>query len=143
MEADSYYTVGQGDSHVQRLGEDCKSQVLGRSQCRLAHRMERWAATADDNWQQGTGTQSTPDHATSILASDTVPHYLLDGGQGKITLACQLLEDNQATDWGTDGSNGDKMSKPGNNGEGAASEMAMATGNGEIHPPPKGLYPPK
>ncbi len=94
--------------------------------------MERWAATADDNWQQGTGTQSTPDHATSTLASDTVPHLLLDSGQGKTTSAHQLLEDGQATDWGMDGSNGDGMSKPGNNGEEVSSEKAMATGNGAV-----------
>jgi hypothetical protein len=130
----SYHMVGQGAPQVQSLGKDCKSQVVGRSRCRLACRIERWEATADDDWQQGTGTQSTPDHATSTLASDTVPHSLLDGGQVKITLAHQLLEDGQATDRGTNGSNGDGTSKPGNNGEGAASEPATATGNGAIHP---------
>ncbi len=49
-------------------------------------------------------------------------------------MAHQLLEDGQAADRGTDRSNGNGTSKPGNNGEGAASEPAMATGNGAIHP---------
>ncbi len=126
--------VSQGAPEVQSLGKDCKSQVMGRSWCRLACRTERRAATVDNDWQHGTGTQSTPDHATSTLASDTVPHLLLDGGQGKTTSAHQLLEDGQATDWGTDGSNGDGTSKPGNDREGAASENAMTTGNGAVHP---------
>jgi hypothetical protein len=130
----SYYMVGQGASQVQSPGKDCKSQVVGCSQCRLARWMERWAATADDDWQQGTGTQTTPDHATSTLASDTVPHSLLDGGQGKINSAHQLLEYDQAQDQGTDGSDSDGTSKPGKNRERVASETAMAPGNGAIHP---------
>jgi hypothetical protein len=134
MEAHHVIQLVNGAPQVQSLGKDCKSQVVGRSQCRLARRIERWAATADDNWPQGTGKQSTPDHATSTLVSDTVSHHLLDGRQGKITLAHQLLEDGQAIDRGMDWSNGDGASKPGNNGEGSASEMAIATGNGAIHP---------
>jgi hypothetical protein len=67
-------------------------------------------------------------------ASNMVPHLLLDSGQGKTTSAHQLLEDGQATNWSMDGSNGDGTSKPGNNGEGAASEKATATGDGAVHP---------
>jgi hypothetical protein len=119
---------------ISSLGKDCKSQVVGRSRCKLARWMERWAATTDDNWQQGTGTQITPNHVTSTLASDRLPHPLLDGGQGKTALAHQFIEDGQATDWDTDGSDGDGTIGPGNNGEGAASNKATAIGNRAVHP---------
>jgi hypothetical protein len=130
----SYHTVGQGATQSHSLGKDCKSQVVGHSRCKLACWMERWAATADDNWQQGIWTRITPNHVTSTFASNRLPHPLLDGGQGKIAPAHQLLEDSQATDWNIDGSGNDGSSGPGNNGEGVASDKTKTIGNGAIHP---------
>jgi hypothetical protein len=96
--------------------------------------MERLAATADDDWQQGTGTRITPNHVTSTLASNRLPHPLLDGRQGKTAPAHQFLEDSQAKDWDMDGSNGDRTTGPGDNGEGVASDRATTIGNRAVHP---------
>ncbi len=63
-----------------------------------------------------------------------MPHLLLDGGQGKTAPAHQFLEDGQATDWDTDGSDNDRTVGPGNNGEGAASDKTKAIGNRVVHP---------
>jgi hypothetical protein len=43
--------VGQRATQLDNLFEDCKALIVGQSQCKLAHWMEQWAATADDDWQ--------------------------------------------------------------------------------------------
>jgi hypothetical protein len=43
-----------------KLGDDRKARVIGRTWCRAARRMARWAATEDDDWQQGSGEGISP-----------------------------------------------------------------------------------
>jgi hypothetical protein len=83
--------VGQRATQPDNLFEDCKAQIVEWSWCELACRMERWAATAHEDWQQGKRTSITPIYDNSTLASNRLPYPLLDGGQGKTAPAHQIL----------------------------------------------------
>jgi hypothetical protein len=126
--------VGQRAAQSYSLFKDCKAQIVGQCWCKLAHWMEKWAATVDDNWQQGKGTSITPTHDNSTLACNRLPHPLLAGRQGKTAPAHQHFEDGHATGWDTDKSNGGGSSRPDNNREGAAHDKAKAIRNGAVHP---------
>jgi hypothetical protein len=126
--------IGQRAPQSDNFFKDCKAKVVGWSRCRLARWMEKWAATMDDDWQQGKWTSITPTHDNSTLASNRLPCPLLDGRQGKTAPAHQHYEDGHATGWDMNKSKGDGSSRPDNNREGAACDKAKAIWNGAVHP---------
>jgi hypothetical protein len=66
------------------LLEDRKAKIVGRSRCRVAWRLARSAATADDVWQHG--AEININKATldiPLSCTDMVAQPLLDLGQGK------------------------------------------------------------
>ncbi len=66
------------------LLEDRKAKIVGRSRCRVARRLARSVATADDVWQHGAEVninKAAPD--IPLSCTDIVAQPLLDGGQGK------------------------------------------------------------
>jgi hypothetical protein len=75
-------TVGGPSSD--KFWDDRQARVIGRTQCRAARWMAQWAATEDDDWQQGSEEGNTPTLA-EIMESDVVPQPLLDCDQGKIS----------------------------------------------------------
>jgi hypothetical protein len=72
----------EGNHPRSGLEDDRKARVIGRSRCRAAHQLARWAATVDDIWPQDVGNNAPPGgdipSATEVLAPP-----LLDCGQGK------------------------------------------------------------
>jgi hypothetical protein len=116
------------------LFKDCKALIVGQSWCKLVHWIEQWAATPDDNWQQGKRTSITPTPDNSTLASNMLPRPLLDDRQGKIASAHQHFGDYHATGWDTDKSKVDVLSVPEDNGEGAACDKAKTIQEGAVHP---------
>jgi hypothetical protein len=67
---------------LDRLGDNRKASVVGRSRCRVARRLACWAATADDIWQQDARDS---DHyvGDTTMAIEVLAQPLLDCGQGK------------------------------------------------------------
>jgi hypothetical protein len=126
--------VGQRATQLDNLFEDCKALIVGRSWCKLVRWMEQWAATADDDWQQGKGTSITPTPDNSTLASNRLLRPLLDGRQGKTASTHQNFEVYLATGWDTDKSKGDGSSGPYNDGKGGALDKAKAIRDGATHP---------
>jgi hypothetical protein len=138
--------VGQRATQSDNLFKDCKAQIVGRSWCKLVHQMEQWAATADDDWQQGKGTSITPTHGNSTLASSMLPSPLLDGRQGKTASAHQHFEDCYATGWDTDKGIQTRATVTGQacpTMMGGEQQGQVNTGRGSPTHPLKGSNPPK
>jgi hypothetical protein len=56
----SLSVVGSISPRPDKFLEDRKARVVGRTWCRAARRMAWWAATEDNEGQQGTGPRDTP-----------------------------------------------------------------------------------
>jgi hypothetical protein len=67
---------------LDRLGDDHKASVVGRSRCRAAHQLACWAVTADNIWQQD-ARDSAPYVGDTTTATEVLAQPLLDCGQGK------------------------------------------------------------
>jgi hypothetical protein len=90
MEAEHNRIASQSgvDSRGQRQEtswDDRKERVVGITRCRVARRMAQWAASKDDEWQQGAGATNTPVWQSGPSSNDEVPHPLMDCGQGKFS----------------------------------------------------------
>jgi hypothetical protein len=107
----SNYSVSQMAPQSDKLIDNSKALIARRSRCRLAHRMEQWAATADDNGQRGMGTNITPTPEKSILDSNRLRDPLLDGVQGRTDPIPQPCGGCPALGLGSNRDEGDEMSR--------------------------------
>ena len=57
--------------------------MVGKTRCKVARRMAQWAASQDDEQEQGTGEPITPINQNGPSSNDEIPHPLMDCGQGK------------------------------------------------------------
>jgi hypothetical protein len=62
---------------LDRLGDDRKASVVGRSWCRAARQLACWAATSDNFWQQD-ARDSVPYVGDTTMATEVLAQPLLD-----------------------------------------------------------------
>ena len=65
------------------FGKVQRAQMVGKTQCKVARRMAQWAASQDDEQQQGAGEPHTPTNKNGPSSNEGIPHPLMDCGQGK------------------------------------------------------------
>jgi hypothetical protein len=70
-------------NHLNGSGDDRKARFIGRSRCRSAFWLARWAVTADDIWQQDGGNVAPHGGDAPTTAMGVLAQPLLDCGQGK------------------------------------------------------------
>jgi hypothetical protein len=133
----SRLVVGSISLWLDRFLEDQNARVVGRTWCRVAQRMARWAATEDNERQQemGAGTNPAPENLTS--SNKVLPQPLLECGQGKIHRYNNECGIGPAMGLGPEGDGGDVGSglDKGPNGNGMASNRdkeAMETNDDEM-----------
>ncbi len=118
---------------LDKLMDDSKALTVGWSRWRLVHWMEQWAATADDDGQQRTGTNITPTPDKSILIINRLPHPLLDGGHGKTDSTPWPCGGCPALGPGSNGDVGEGTSGVDGDRDGGASNKAKASTDGALH----------
>jgi len=57
--------------------------MVGKTRCKVARCMAQWAASQDDEQQQGAGEPHTPTNQNGPSSNDGIPHPLMDCRQGK------------------------------------------------------------
>jgi hypothetical protein len=109
MEAEQNGSASQSvvDTSGQRketFWDNRKAQMVGRTRYWVARRTAQWAASEDDERQQGLGATNTPIRQTGLLSNDAVTHPLMNCGQVKIN---NNGNNSPATAWGSDDGSGD------------------------------------
>jgi len=57
--------------------------MVGKTRCKVARHMAQWAASQDDEQQQGAGEPNTPINQNGPSSNNEIPHPLMDCRQGK------------------------------------------------------------
>ncbi len=77
--------VGTRGQRQETSWDNRKARVVGITRCRVARCMAQWAASKDDERQQGLGATNTPVWQSGPSSNNKVPHPLMDCGHGKIS----------------------------------------------------------
>ena len=77
--------VGTRGQRQETSWDDRKARVVGITRCRVARCMAQWAASKDDERQQGAGATNTLVWQSGPSSNNEVPHPLMDCGHGKFS----------------------------------------------------------